>query len=426
MNPSTFKKLSAAAALVGSTSIAFAGGSFQEASEHLDLDGDFVGFMDFDGDGQALGEKLNVVYQDLAQVIPDLPPIPLDFPAVFETLGFGSIRSMAASSSKIEDRLFRNRSVTLLEGDPAGLFKLYGLEPIPFRAAQVAPADATSAMSGRIDFNELVNTAKALATQVMGPMGEGMVMQGLMQPIPGTDITAQEAVAALSNGLDLVISQNMENPQMPEFKVWASFKGAGSLLPRLEPLLATKGIQFVDTEAGRFADLSMLMEGAPMGLFVEVPAGTEDLVLYTDKEWLATFGAGSAGLVGTEGYQRVAGKLPQDAAFYAYSSGFDTKQLEGILSQNPDTAAMAPMIVKAVDSLFGGFVSPSASATYRDGDALITDGYGGFSFKSVIVALPAGIGAGIGAGIVAEQTKQAQAWEGNEAFKNEDNVSAVE
>ncbi len=403
MNPHTFKKLSVAAAVFGSSSIAFAGGSFQEAAEHLDLDGDFVGFMDFDGDGQAIGEKLNVVYQDMAQVIPDMPPIPLDFPSMFETLGFGSVRSMGMSSLEIEEGFFRNRSVTLLEGDPAGLFKIYGLEPISFRAAELAPADATSAFSGQMNLNEIVTTAKALATQVMGPMGEGMVMQGLMQPIPGTDITASEAVAALSGGMDIIVSQSFENPQMPDIKVWASFKGAGSLLPRLEPLLTQMGVQILDTSEGLSVDLSMLMQGAPFGLYVEVPAGSDDLVVYTDKDWVSTFGAGSAGLTGTDGYQRVAGRLPQDAAFYAYSSGFDTEQLNVMLSQNPDTAAMAPVIVKAVDLLFGGFLAPSASATYRDGDALITEGYGGFSYKNLVVALPAGIGAGIGAGIAAQK-----------------------
>lgn len=426
MNPHTFKKLSAAAALFGSTSIAFAGGSFQEAAEHLDLDGDFVGFMDFDGDGQAIGEKLNVIYQDMAQVIPDMPPIPLDFPAVFETLGFGSVRSMGASSSQIESGLYRNRSVTLLEGNPAGLFKMYGLNPIGFRAAEIAPADATSVFSGQIDLNELVNTAKALASRVMGPMGEGMVMQGLLQPIPGTDVTAQEAVAALSGGMDLIVHQSMENPKAPDIKVWVSLKGAGVLLPRLEPLIKEMGFQFVDTKSGRVADLSALMQDAPINLFVEAPAGTDDLLIYTDKEWVSTFGAGKSGLTGTDAYKKVAGRLPKDAAMYAYSSGFDTKQLEGILSQNPDTAAVAPMIVKAVDSLFGGFISPSASATYRSGDALITEGYGGFSYKSLVVALPAGIGAGIGAGIAAEQSKKANAWQGQEGHDHGSDHPAAE
>ncbi len=423
MNPHTFKKLSAAAALFGSSSIAFAGGSFQEVAEHLDLDGDFVGFMDFDGDGQVIGDKLNVVYQDFAQVVPDMPPFPLDFPSMFETLGFGSVRSMGVSSTEVEDGLYRNRSVTMLEGDPAGLFKVYGLEPIPFRAAELAPADATSAFSGQLNFDEIVATAKALASQVMGPMGEGMVMQGLTQPIPGTDITAQEAVSALSGGMDLIVSQSMENPQAPDIKIWASLNGAGTLLPRLEPLLAQMQIQFVDTDSGRSADLSMLMQGAPMGLFVEVPAGTNDLVLYTDQEWVQTFGVGSSGLTGTADYKNVAGRLPQDAAFYAYSTGFDVQQLNGILSQNPDAAAMAPIIVKSIDSLFGGFLAPSASATYREGDALITEGYAGFSYKSIVMALPAGIGAGIGAGIAADKAKEKQAWNTEDAQAPEDSVS---
>lgn len=406
MNLITFKQLSAAALALGSSSIALAGGSFQEVSEHLDLDGDFIGYMDFDGNGQALGEKLNVIYRDLGPMVPDLPPIPLDFPALFETLGFGSVRSMGMSSTEVEPGLFRNRSVTLLEGDPAGLFKIYGLDPISFRAAEIAPADATSAFSGRVDFNALVETARALAVQIMGPMGEGMLSQGLMQPIPGTDVTAKEAIEALSGGMDLIVSQSFESPQKQQVKAWVSLHGAASLLPRLDPLLAQMGIVFEESEAGRVADLSMFMKGAPVGLFASVPAGSDNLVLYTDADWVKSFGAGDSGLTSTPNFQRVTAKLPKVAAFHAYSSGFDTQQLLGAFSSNPETAAMAPAIVSAIDSLFGGFVSPSASATYREGDALLADSYAGVSYKSFIVALPAGIGAGVAvAGIVENQKK---------------------
>src|SRR5690606_23304425 len=123
-----------------------------------------------------------------------------------EVLGFGSIRSFGASSTEVEDGLQRNRSVALLEGEPRGLFALYGLEPIPFRAAELAPADATSAVSGQIEFAALRDTIIAMMTEVMGPMGEGMVLQALQQPVPGTDLTGNEIVEALSTKLDFIMS----------------------------------------------------------------------------------------------------------------------------------------------------------------------------------------------------------------------------
>ncbi|MBC2607299.1 hypothetical protein [Pelagicoccus albus] len=419
MNPITLKKVSLAAAAISLSSFSLQAGSFKEMSEHLDLDGDFVGFMDFDGDGQMIGEKLNVIYQQVAEANPNVPPFPIDFPSLFETLGFGSVRSIGMSSSEVEEGLFRNLSVTLLEGEPAGLFSVYDLEPTGFRAAEFAPADATTAMSGRLDYDAIVTTAKALASQVMGPMGEGMVMQGLSQPVPGTDVTIAEIVSGLSGGMDLILSQSFENPQMPDIKAWISLKDAGALIPRLEPLLAQVQGQFVDTDHGRVADLSALLQGAPFGLYIEDPADSDDLLIYTDAAWVASFGSPSDSLKSTPEFIKVTERLPDDAAFYAYSKGVDLSQILVALESNPQAAAYVPLIENAVTSLFGGFLAPNASATYRDDDALITDSYAGFSYKGLMMALPAGIGAGVGAAAIAEKMKQPEAWE-EEAWEEED------
>lgn len=413
MKSNTLKHISAAALALGSFSTVFAG-SFSETAEHLDLDGDFVGYMDFDGDGQDIGEKLNIIYQDLAAVNPQMPPFPLDFPAMLETLGFGSVKSIGMSSTEVEPGLHRNRSVTMLDGDPAGLFEIYGLDNIEFRSANLAPADATTVLSGRLNFEAVVSTAQALASQVMGPMGEGMVAQGMTQPIPGTDITAGEAVTALSGGMDLILSQGFEDPENPEFKVWLSLKGAGPMLSRFQPLLSSMDIQVIDTGAGQIADLSAMLQDSPFaGLFLEAPGGSNDLLIYTDADWVSSFGIGPS-LSDTEDFQRVAGRLPEDAAFYAYSSGFDLSQLQGLLERSDDMAVMAPAIVNAVDSLYGGFVAPSASATYREGDVLITDAYAGYSYKGLVMVLPTSIAVGAGVGIVVEQSKKAREMEEGE------------
>ncbi|MBK1880419.1 hypothetical protein [Pelagicoccus mobilis] len=414
MNPNTFKKLSVAALALGASAISLQAGSFKEMSGHLDLDGDFVGYMDFDGEGKVLGDKLNVIYQQFADSNPNVPPFPIDFPAIFETLGFGSVRSMGMSSTEVEQGLHRNRSVTLLEGDPAGLFGVYSLDKIGFRAAKIAPADASTVISGRFDFDAIVSTAQSLASTIMGPMGEGMVMQGLGQPVADTDITVGELVSALSGGMDLIVVQNMENPAAPDIKGYLALKGAGGLVERLEPMMTQMGVQFSDTDKGRVADLSMFLQGAPIGLFVEVSSDSNDLLIYTDSEWVKTLGTGE-GLVDSAAYQRVAGRLPEDAAFYAYSSGVEVDQLVGLLEQNPEMAAFAPLIANAVESLLGGFLAPSASATYREGDALITEGYSGFSYKDAVAVLPVGIAGGVGIAAAAEKMKKAQSWSGGSA-----------
>lgn len=404
MKPPIATLLSAAAAALACvvTPNATAAGSFQEMSEHLDLDGSFVGYVDFDGDGQVIGDKLSALYQSVSAANPEVPPIPLDFAAIFETLGFGSMRALGLSSTEVGDGLHRNRSVTLLEGEPAGVLALYGLDPIAFRAAEWAPAEATTVVSGALNFIALRDTAVSIMSQVMGPTGEGMVKQGLSQPIPGTEVTVDEALVALSGGIDFIMSQNLENPQQPEIKGWLSLKGAGALLPRLQPLFDSMGIQFVDTEEGRVADLSMLMPEAPIGLLIADPADSDDLVLYTDADWVAGFRDGGARLADTDSFRRVVSRLPGEAGLYVYSAGVDLEPLFGALAQNPEAAPYLPVIREGVDLLLGGLLAPNAAATYRQGDALITEGYAEFSYKGLFFGLPAGV-AGVGAGVAAQQ-----------------------
>lgn len=403
MKPPIATFLSAAALACGISSNASAAGSFQEMAEHLDLDGSFVGFVDFDGDGQAIGDKLSAFYQRVSAANAQVPPIPLDFAALFETLGFGSMRALGLSSTEVGDGLQRNRSVTLLEGEPAGLLAFYGLEPIAFRAAEMAPPEATTVFSGAVNFVALRETAVSLMSQVMGPMGEGMAKQGLSQPVPGTEVTADEILTALSGGFDFIMSQRFENPQQPDIKVWLSLKDAGALLPRLQPFFDSMGIQFVDTEEGRVADLSMLMPGTPFGLLLADPADSDDLVVYTDAEWVAGFRDGGARLADTEAFQRVASRLPPEAALYAYSAGVDLEPIFEALAQSPDAAPYLPVVREGVDLLLDGLLAPNAAATYRRGDALVTEGYAEFSYKGLFFGLPAGA-AGIGAGIAAQQS----------------------
>ncbi|MDQ8204055.1 hypothetical protein [Pelagicoccus sp. SDUM812003] len=413
------KTACASVAALIALSTANAENSFQEASQHIDLDGPFIAYLDFDGDGQAIGEKLNVIYQDFAAANPDVPPFPLDFPVIFEALGFGSLRAWALSSSELDDGLVRNKSVSLLDGAPKGLMALNQGEPIAFDLAKSAPADAATVISGNLNLLGVQEMLQELAGVVMGPMGDGMLQQGLSQPIPGSDVLAGELITALSGRIDLILGQDFSNLQNPKTMVWTRFADAGALVKRLEPALLPMQISFVDTKDGRTANLSHLVQDLPIGLFVHLPKGSDDLVLYTDEDWVSAFAEAEV-LAESEAFQRVASKLPAKAQFYGYSGGFDLEPVMSMLETQNELAQFAPLIRSVADLVVGDLLKPSANATYLAENALVTEMYSEYSYKDILVAVPAGIGAGFGvAGAIKaslEQQNQAQqSWSEDEA-----------
>lgn len=366
--------------------------SFERAAQHIDVDGSFFAFVEFDGDGQEIGLKLNQIYESVLAANPNITPIPIDFPSLFDTLGFGSVHSMAMSSKELADGQVRNASVTLLDGEPAGLMNLYGLDPIEFRAAQIAPADTTTALSGQIRVTALRDTIHALATQLLGPMGDGLVQQNLGNPLFGTDLTGNEIIEALSGQADLVMAQKLRPDGQPDIRFWASIAGAGALLPRLQSLSESLPITFADTPAGLTADLSALLgENAPFPLYVRAPSKGDSLEIYNQDGWVNATG----GLTADPKFQRATAHLPKEAAMFSYSAGFDPEEVYKLLAQEASIAPYLPVIRQAVDLLLSDLIAPAAGAMYRDGDAIVSEQYADYSFKELLAVVPVGVGAAV-------------------------------
>jgi len=370
--------------------------SFEESSKYIDLDGTLVGYLDFDGDGQQIGTALNNIYQELLASTPDMPPIPVDYNLLLENLGFGSIRAVAFSSKELEPGLHRNRSVALLNGEPTGLFGLYGTESSTFTAAEKAPADATGAITATFQLSVLRDTMVKVLTQILGPMGEGMAQQQLTQPIPGSDVTVDEAIQALSGKWDAFWYQSYGENFEQTFKFWASIDHAGTLLPRLQALAEKQGVVFTEDEKGLTADFSNLTgEDAPFGLYITAPKESDQLILYSHKDWTAE----SVGprLSDSPEFIKLAERLPEEALNFTYSVGSDMTPLYQMLEANPQTAQYQNVASSIINLVLGDYLKPTMGASILKENVLVGEQYAGYSTKQVIMILPVAIGTGLGA-----------------------------
>lgn len=362
--------------------------AFERAAPHLDLDGDFITVVDFDGDGAELGQDLNLIYEHLLAARPDLPPIPIDFPLVFETMGFGSINTIGMSSKAFDDGLIRNRSIMVLDGEPAGLIKLYGTDPLSFRAAELAPADATGVISGAFKLTAVRDTIHTLLTQSMGTMGDDLAQSGLGRLVPGTDVAVDELIIKLSAPFDLVFKQVMLPGGQQEIEFFISVESAGNLLPRLRPMGNSMPITFSETSVGLIGDFSELLGDAPFGLYLVAPAENSNLLIYSSPEWAAATVHATERLTEHPAFAKLTSHLPTSAGIYSYSAGFDFKPILAMLGQNPEMEPYMPLIETVANTLLGDFFAPSANVIYRDGDVLYADQYAQFSYKQAISALP--------------------------------------
>lgn len=383
------KTLQLSVALLASALCTHAG-SFIEASKYLDTDGSILGYIDFEGDGEAIGTQLNAIYGDALASVPGMMPVPIDFPTLFDNLGFGSIRSIGISSKELEQGTHVNRSVVLLDGEPAGLMALYGDRTSPessFTAAELAPADATGAISGTVQLGAIRDTTIAVLTQVMGPMGEGLAQQQLAQVIPGTDITADEVIQALSGRWDAFWHESYSDEFIPSYKAWIQVAGAASVVERLKPLAEGLPLTISETESGLLADFSAMLGTENIGLFVETSNTDSSLTIYTHKDW----GPESDGprLSATEGYQAISKNLPETALIYSYSGGYDMSTIFSAFAAEPMIANYSSLAEKLFDMLLGDFLKPAVSATYFAEDAMVSELYAGYSMKQAIVLLPA-------------------------------------
>ncbi len=186
------------------------GNDFSRMSDRLDMDGDFLAYVDLRGDAETFGEHLTEIYMAYLDGNPDAMPIPLDFAALFRQTGLSGVASLGYSSREIADDLYRNRGVVLLEGEPAGLLNIYDLTPRTFRAAEIAPSDASIAMDLRLDLVTLRDTLTEIAPSMMGPTGEGMIKGGLQHELMPSGLTGNDLLAYLSNSLTIVARQHLD------------------------------------------------------------------------------------------------------------------------------------------------------------------------------------------------------------------------
>ena len=406
------------AALAGNAGLGASAQSFSRVADHLDTDGDFLAFADFTGEAAALGEHLTAIYAAYLAANPEAMPLPLDFTELFGQLGFDALQSIGYSSKKLDEGLHRNRNITLFEGEPRGLLRLYDLSPRRFRAAEIAPADASLALDLSLNLTALSDTTLEIAASIMGPLGEGLVQGGLQQQLLPSGLTGDELIRLLSNPITLVARQTLESESgAAVFELYAEVQGAAALVDHFAHLSELNPEVTVKAVGGEtIVDLRSFLGEGETGLFVKRATDSEQLIVYTSERFLSEIDNGKS-LANTDHFKRLAAHLPGQAAGFTYQSSTAFEDILQMIRNDPDAAPYLPAIEVAFNRLLANFLKPQATAYYAVDGGIRTDSYAHYSIKDFAAIVPLAIAGGAAAAIPAYQ-KVKQASQEKEILNN--------
>lgn len=371
--------------------------TFKETAHYLDTDGITLSYLNFSGDGKKLAENLDAIYKELSAAKPQLAILPINFEDIINELGFAVIESIGFSAKEISPEVYCNRGVVMLKGAPTGLLKFYALPeatPRPFVAAALAPADASGAIGGSLNWNALSETTSALFSQVLGPFGQMIVQTQLQKPIAGSELTPQEILNMMSTHWDGFYKINTSSMEDLDLDFWFRIGGAGELLKKLKPLAALLGVHIIEVDISLNLDAYEQNAHSTQNKLKLYAKNSEDgdLILYTNPNW--TPNKVGPKLAETTEFKKLTTNSPSDANWHEYGSGFDIMQyIRPLVSSNPEAAAYLPTIEKIFEYFVSDFFKPYTASMYFDNNNMLIEYYGSWNPKHLIGLIPASIAA---------------------------------
>ncbi|MCD8481243.1 MAG: hypothetical protein LR015_00340 [Verrucomicrobia bacterium] len=350
MHSISFRKILALAGAIASFQ-SLGANQFEANSSRIDLDGQFILFMDHSGDSDAIGQALNELRTTVAQIWPQAAMFPIDFKSILAAKGFDGLVASGFSSKYMGEGLNRNRSYTTVSGQPRGFMAILPTENKPFKVLDLASPSADLVYEITLDLNPLKTTAQQIAEMLMGPMGRGMVDMWLQQPLMPMGPTANQLLDILSNHFQFVLEYPAEavatSDLQPDFllildkgeEFWRLISNFGEMIE-----LQTEG-------EWQWYAIGALLDGEPNDVLVLRRQEGGQVYVTNNKTYMLASFIRSDNLRSSAEYQRYARYLPDTgSAFFFQSDRFSRLNLTAGL-QDPDSgipeqfAAFVPLIL---------------------------------------------------------------------------------
>lgn len=302
--------------------------SFDVVNQHLELGGTLYGYMDIAGDTaklSAIGQRL---VEQIATVDPDLKPArPLDFKALFQSLGINDLDAFGMSSVQEPDGEFRNRAFFYTPRGRRGLLRLLGDAPEPSHFEKLAPADVDCFEEIQLDFPTVCSAVKQVLIAAQGAEAEKKTEDQLSNPAQTGGINVISLLKSLHGHLVLMIQTEPDKTitipgvvpvSIPRFSMLIGLENAA---PALQGWLDQSPFLQGKADGGR-KYYTPRMPMAIDGIRPVVAVDGKNLWVSTSEFFLHRVLEGGPGgsLAQTPDYQRLEKEFSGDANVRAYVS----------------------------------------------------------------------------------------------------------
>lgn len=352
---------------------------------------EFVSYADFRGDFASAGAFLTDAYLAYMMTRPDLPPVPVDFTRLFGHLGLASMETVTAVSEPRPGGGFTNQMLVEFSGPPSGLFVLFGDSNQPFAIKQTAPADADLVAEMNLNGVALFAIIRGIATDIMGPMGQGLIDNQMNQPVVPDGPTLAELITRLTTRIQIAVKpdfgSDLPNPPAVAFMLGkAAFRIANvaDLLDSFSPILQQAGFARMDGADGTVWTFTVPNETYPATIHLTGIRGSNDLLIAFNegsKDWFLDSGdaiASSGSFI-----EETTGLPEAGLSFWYTSAAMAELQIQQLDAQTSGNEQYLPLI-SALKSFLLNYTGAQAGVSLIEDNAYRAISYQPTSYKTSI------------------------------------------
>lgn len=398
----------------------------ESSLDEIQLEGATVfTYVNLQNDFHQLAELLNKAYREFLVQQPDMPPFPVDVPKVFERAGLSDISGITFASHPLQNGYFLNRSLlSLKSGQPGGLLKILSHENFSFQAAETFSSEVDFIFEANFSASNLLELVTNLTIDFMGPLGAGLIDMQLNAEIEGTGSTLRELILKLDSRIqfamqharaELVYYEEADSflPTNggPLFAI--VFKDAGSLFPKLRPMLTSLGMAVTESNGHQWVRL--LLPNLPPEIILYAGHSLEsgDLIFCSSPEHWETLTDADEKLAENSDFIHLSQQLPRIASQYAYSSErFNTEQINELYQLDfGQWTGMLDLLITEIHP----YLRETYAISYLAPDGVLTASVAPFSYKHQVGLIGLFVPAGIIKGYMDAIQESASIPEGNPA-----------
>lgn len=371
---------------------------FNGVAKHLDLGGEFYGFLNIRGDYNRLAQSAEEFYQSLGGQLP-LPP-DLDVKGLLRELGFGNVTAMGASSV-VDGEGFRNRAFVAVEGERQGLLKLAGGEPKSFVLPQWAPEKAVAGFEQELSLVAFKEVAEKVGAILEPSLGYNPADKIFGTEMPGIGLTIRAFLTNLTGRITgyavlhedrlLAFPEPMEIPAV-DFVVRHD-SGDWLFEPLRDLLQENLGDAAKETSGEGFRRLAVqLPEEQGLGFYqpvLHLDTATKHLFIASRPEALAEARNGGPRLSSNPRFAEATKDLPKEGNQMLWASeAFFAAYMKATMSlTSPGMGAEETYIQRLLMETFYGSPQDTASVMVNLPDGLYFEGVSSQSMKQTLIVL---------------------------------------